>query len=243
MNSLELGRPGGSQGAALLELSEVWKTYRMGKVEVHALRGVSLKLEDEEFLAVMGPSGSGKSTLMHLMGCLDLPGQGQVLFEGIDISRLKSAELAEIRGRKIGFVFQTFNLVHTLTALENVELPMIFQTVNHAKRRDKARELLGRVGLGDRLNHRPSELSGGEQQRVAIARALANDPKLILCDEPTGNLDSATGAAILEALKALNEEGRTVVLVTHAPEAAAYAKRRVQLRDGQMVQAAKEILQ
>lgn len=242
MNSLELGQQGRSSAAALIELRDVWKTYKMGKVEVHALRGVSLTLEEEEFLAVMGPSGSGKSTLMHLMGCLDLPGQGQVLFEGIDISGLKSAELAEIRGQKIGFVFQTFNLVHTLTALENVELPMIFQTVHHAQRRGKARELLGRVGLGDRLNHRPSELSGGEQQRVAIARALANGPKLLLCDEPTGNLDSAAGKRILETLKGLNEERRTVVLVTHDPEAAAYARRRVQLRDGQMVELAKELL-
>jgi putative ABC transport system ATP-binding protein len=238
MNSLKLGSQGGSSGTVLIELREAWKTYRMGKVEVHALRGVSLTIGEEEFLAVMGPSGSGKSTLMHLMGCLDLPTKGQVLFEGIDISRLKSAELAEIRGRKIGFVFQTFNLVHTLTALENVELPMIFQSAPRAQRRGKARELLERIGLGDRLDHRPSELSGGEQQRVAIARALANDPKIILCDEPTGNLDSAAGVMILESLKSLNEEGRTVILVTHDPDAAAYARRRVQIRDGQMVEAA-----
>ncbi len=226
----------------LIELREVWKTYRLGKVEVHALRGVSLSLEEGEFLAVMGPSGSGKSTLMHLMGCLDLPTSGTILFAGADISGLKSAELAEIRGRQIGFVFQTFNLVHTLTALENVELPMVFQGSGRSTRRARAAELLERVGLADRLHHRPSELSGGEQQRVAIARALANDPKLILCDEPTGNLDSAAGEKILETLKGLNEEGRTVILVTHDPEAAAYAKRRVQLRDGQMVEAAKEIL-
>lgn len=224
----------------LIELREVWKTYRMGKVEVHALRGVSLALEEGEFLAVMGPSGSGKSTLMHLMGCLDLPTRGAILFAGADISGLKGAELAEIRGRKIGFVFQTFNLVHTLTALENVELPMVFQSAPRSQRRSRAQELLAQVGLGDRLNHRPGELSGGEQQRVAIARALANDPKLILCDEPTGNLDSVTGRVILEALKGLNDEGRTIVLVTHDPEAAAYAKRRVQLRDGQLVAAAVE---
>ncbi|MGQ9477723.1 MAG: ABC transporter ATP-binding protein [Candidatus Bipolaricaulia bacterium] len=226
----------------LIELHEVWKTYRLGKVEVHALRGVSLSLEEGEFLAVMGPSGSGKSTLMHLMGCLDLPTSGTILFAGADISGLKSAELAEIRGRQIGFVFQTFNLVHTLTALENVELPMVFQGSVRSTRRARAAELLERVGLADRLHHRPSELSGGEQQRVAIARALANDPKLILCDEPTGNLDSVAGEKILETLKGLNEEGRTVVLVTHNPEAAAYAKRRVQLRNGQMVEAAKEVL-
>ena len=222
----------------LIELRDVWKTYQMGKVEVHALRGVSLTLEEGEFLAVMGPSGSGKSTLMHLMGCLDLPTQGQVLFEGTDVSRLKSRELAEIRGRKLGFVFQTFNLVHTLTALENVELPMIFQGVPRGQRRARAEELLARVGLGDRLNHRPSELSGGEQQRAAIARALANDPRIILCDEPTGNLDSAAGTKVLELLKSLNEEGRTVVLVTHDPEAAEYARRKVHLRDGQVAEAA-----
>lgn len=221
----------------LIELRDVWKTYQMGKVEVHALRGVSLTLEEGEFLAVMGPSGSGKSTLMHLMGCLDLPTQGQVLFEGTDVSRLKSKELAEIRGRKLGFVFQTFNLVHTLTALENVELPMIFQGVARRARRARAEELLGQVGLAERMAHRPHELSGGEQQRVAIARALANDPKIILCDEPTGNLDSEAGAKIMELLRRLNEEGRTIVLVTHNPEAAEYAKHRVHLRDGQLVAA------
>ncbi|MFQ6116930.1 MAG: ABC transporter ATP-binding protein, partial [Candidatus Bipolaricaulia bacterium] len=150
----------------LIELRDVWKTYKMGKVEVHALRGVSLALDEGEFLAVMGPSGSGKSTLMHLMGCLDLPTRGEVLFEGTDTSRLRSKELAEIRGSKLGFVFQTFNLVHTLTALENVELPMIFQGAPRAQRRGRAKELLERVGLGDRLGHRPSELSGGEQQRA-----------------------------------------------------------------------------
>ncbi|HIC96399.1 TPA: ABC transporter ATP-binding protein [Candidatus Bipolaricaulota bacterium] len=218
----------------LIELREVWKTYPMGKVEVHALRGVSLTLEEGEFLAVMGPSGSGKSTLIHLMGCLDLPTRGEVLFEGTATSRLKSRELAEIRGRKIGFVFQTFNLVHTLTALENVELPLVFQGAPRPQRRGRARELLEQVGLGDRLDHRPNELSGGEQQRVAIARALANDPIIVLCDEPTGNLDSAAGRMVLEALRGLNEDGRTVVLVSHNPEAAAYAERRVRLRDGRI---------
>jgi len=220
----------------LIELRDVWKTYQMGKVEVHALRGVSLKLAEGEFLAVMGPSGSGKSTLMHLMGCLDLPTKGEVLFEGTDTSRLRGRELAAIRGRKLGFVFQTFNLVPTLTALENVELPMIFQGVPRTERRAKAEELLERVGLGDRLDHRPSELSGGEQQRAAIARALANDPRIILCDEPTGNLDSAAGTAILELLAQLNGEGRTIVLVTHDPEAAEYAGRKIYLRDGQVAE-------
>ncbi|MCR4404041.1 MAG: ABC transporter ATP-binding protein [Candidatus Acetothermia bacterium] len=226
----------------MIELREVWKTYRMGKVEVHALRGVSLAVAEHEFLAVMGPSGSGKSTLMHLMGCLDLPTRGTILFDGADISSLKGSELAEIRGRQIGFVFQTFNLVHTLTALENVELPMIFQGAPRASRRARAVELLERVGLSDRLQHRPNELSGGEQQRVAIARALANDPKIVLCDEPTGNLDSAAGMRVLESLRDLNEEGRTVILVTHDAEAAGYARRRVQMRDGRMVEAAEEAL-
>ncbi len=212
----------------------------MGKIEVHALRGASLDLEQGEFLAVMGPSGSGKSTLMHLMGCLDLPTRGRVLFEGIAVSRLKSKDLAEIRGGKLGFVFQTFNLVHTLTALENVELPMVFQGIPRAHRRVRAEHLLKRVGLGDRLGHRPGELSGGEQQRVAIARALANDPRIVLCDEPTGNLDSAAGMRVLELLKGLNEEGRTIVVVTHDPEAAGYAGRRLHLRDGQVADALKE---
>jgi putative ABC transport system ATP-binding protein len=223
---------------SLIELRDAWKIYQMGQVEVHALRGVGLTLEEDEFLAVMGPSGSGKSTLMHLMGCLDLPTRGQVLFEGTDISGLKSRELAEIRGRKLGFVFQTFNLVHTLTALENVELPMIFQGAPRSPRRKQAEELLERVGLGDRLNHRPSELSGGEQQRAAIARALANDPGIILCDEPTGNLDSTAGTKVLESLRNLNEEGRTVVLVTHDPEAAEYAGRKIHLHDGRAVEEA-----
>jgi len=220
----------------LIELREVWKVYRMGKVEVPALRGVDLALGAGEFLAVMGPSGSGKSTLMHLMGCLDLPTRGQVLFEGADTSRMRGTQLAEIRAHKVGFVFQTFNLIHTLTALENVELPMIFRGVARRARRARAEELLRQVGLGERMGHRPHELSGGEQQRVAIARALANDPKIILCDEPTGNLDSEAGAKIMELLRRLNEEGRTVVLVTHNPDMAGYAKRRVHLRDGRLVE-------
>ena len=222
---------------SLIELRDVWKVYRLGKVEVPALRGVSLTLNEREFLAVMGPSGSGKSTLMHLMGCLDLPTRGQVLFAGREISRLRSGQLAEIRGREIGFVFQTFNLVYTLTALENVELPMVFQGVPRRQRRQRAAKLLEQVGLGERMNHRPNELSGGEQQRVAIARALANDPRVLLADEPTGNLDSEAGAKIMQLLKQLNEEGRTVVVVTHNPEAAGYAKRKVHLRDGQIVEA------
>ncbi len=222
---------------SLIELRDVWKVYRLGKVEVPALRGVSLTLNEEEFLAVMGPSGSGKSTLMHLMGCLDLPTRGQVLFAGREISRLRSGQLAEIRGREIGFVFQTFNLVYTLTALENVELPMVFQGVPRRQRRQRAAKLLEQVGLGERMNHRPNELSGGEQQRVAIARALANDPRVLLADEPTGNLDSEAGAKIMQLLKQLNEEGRTVVVVTHNPEAAGYARRKVHLRDGQIVEA------
>ncbi len=240
MNNPQLDPNDESPEMILLELRDTWKTYQMGKVEVHALRGVSLTLEEGHFLAVMGPSGSGKSTLMHLMGCLDLPTQGQVLYEGTAISHLKSRDLAEIRSRRLGFVFQTFNLIHTLTALENIELPMVFQGIPRSARRLRAEHLLKRVGLADRLGHRPSELSGGEQQRVAIARALANDPKIILCDEPTGNLDSTAGMRVLEVLKGLNEERRTVVIVTHDPEAATYARRRIHLRDGQVVDATLE---
>lgn len=218
----------------MIKLTNVWKTYQMGKVQVPALRHLDLEVEQGEFVAVMGPSGSGKSTLMHIIGCLDLPTDGDLIFEGADVTKLSGSALAEIRGKKIGFVFQTFNLVHTLTAVENVELPMIFQGILRTKRKERAKVLLEKVELGDRLRHRPSELSGGEQQRAAIARALANDPDIILADEPTGNLDSAAGRKVMELLKQLNGEGKTIVLVTHNPEAAAYAERVVQIKDGRL---------
>ena len=221
----------------IVELQRVWKIYRMGRwrrIEVEALRGVDLAVERGEFLAVMGPSGSGKSTLLHLMGCLDRPTKGRVLFEGQDVTRLKPSALARIRNRRVGFVFQSFNLFPALTALGNVELPMIFAGMPRAERIYRAQELLSRVGLGERAKHLPSELSGGEQQRVAIARALANSPDLLLADEPTGNLDTETGRGVLSLLSEANREGVTVAVVTHDPEVAEAAGRKLGLRDGRI---------
>ena len=219
----------------LLSLERVTKAYRMGQVEVLALRGVDLELAEGEFLAIMGPSGSGKSTLLHIAGLLDRPTSGQVLWQGEDVTGLRSARLAELRGRHIGFVFQTFNLIPTLTAQENVELPLVFQGVPAGERRKRAGELLAAVGLSARARHRPGQLSGGERQRVAIARALAADPKLILADEPTGNLDSTSGREILALLAELNGAGKTLVLVTHDAEAASVAKEVLRMRDGMFV--------
>lgn len=224
---------------ALVELRGVWKVYRMGRrrrIEVEALRGVNLSVARGEFLGVMGPSGSGKSTLLHLMGCLDRPTKGKVLFEAEDVSRLRPAALARIRNRRVGFVFQSFNLSPTLTALGNVELPLIFAGVPRGERLRRARELLSRVGLRDREKHLPSELSGGEQQRVALARALANSPDLLLADEPTGNLDSDTGKGVLELISEAHGDGVTVVVVvTHDPEVAAAAERLLKIRDGRIL--------
>jgi putative ABC transport system ATP-binding protein len=220
----------------MIELKNVHKVYPMGEVSVPALRGINLTIHPGEFVAIMGPSGSGKSTLMHLLGCLDLPSDGVVQLDGKDITKLDEDTLAQIRGKKVGFVFQTFNLIPTLTAQENVELPLFFQGVPREKRRARAAELLGKVGLDGRLHHKPAQLSGGERQRVAIARALANDPEIILADEPTGNLDSESGKAILELLAQLHREGKTIILVTHNPEAAAYAQRIVRIRDGRLVE-------
>jgi putative ABC transport system ATP-binding protein len=220
----------------MIELKNVHKVYPMGEVSVPALRGINLTIHPGEFVAIMGPSGSGKSTLMHLLGCLDLPSDGVVQLDGKDITTLDEDTLAQIRGKKVGFVFQTFNLIPTLTAQENVELPLFFQGVPREKRRARAAELLRKVGLDGRLHHRPAQLSGGERQRVAIARALANDPEIILADEPTGNLDSESGEAILELLAQLHREGKTIILVTHNPEAAAYAQRIVRIRDGRLVE-------
>jgi putative ABC transport system ATP-binding protein len=216
----------------MIKLEHVTKLYQMGSSQVHALRGLDLKIKEGEFVALMGPSGSGKSTLLHLIGCLDLPTEGRVYLRDQETSRLNDNHLAALRGQMVGFVFQSFNLIPTLSALENVELPMIFQGVPRSQRRKRAAYLLDKVGLGERKRHRPPQLSGGELQRVAIARALANNPKIILADEPTGNLDSESGRKILELLKELNREGVTVVLVTHDPEAAAYADRVIKIRDG-----------
>ncbi|HDJ30100.1 macrolide ABC transporter ATP-binding protein [Candidatus Acetothermia bacterium] len=221
----------------VLRLEGVTRNYRLGKTIVRALRGIDLVVRKEEILGVMGPSGSGKSTLLHILGALDTPDSGRALIDGTDITTLPERELTRLRGTRIGFVFQTFNLVATLTAQMNVELPMIFQRVPRSARAARAQGLLDRVGLSDRAHHRPNELSGGERQRVAIARALANDPGIILADEPTGNLDSESGAVILDLLQELRQEdGKTVIIVTHDPEAAAIADRIVRLKDGRVIE-------
>jgi putative ABC transport system ATP-binding protein len=221
---------------SVIELQNVDKVYRMDEVEVSALKNISLKVRENEFIAVKGPSGSGKSTLLHIIGCLDRPTRGKVILDGVNVSGLNDTELARLRGRKIGFVFQFFNLYPTLTALENIELPMVIAEENKRKRRERALELLKAIGIEKRADHLPSQLSGGERQRVAIARALANDPPLILADEPTGNLDSKSGREILTILKNLQEkENKTVVMVTHEEHIAKYAERIVYLKDGEIV--------
>jgi len=220
----------------IVRLENVWKVYEEGKVKTLALQGVSLKIKERESVAIMGPSGSGKSTLLHLIGCLDKPTKGRIWIEGKEISKLNENELAEIRRNKIGFVFQFFYLIPTLTALENVVLPMIFKGVKKEERERRARELLKMVGLEKRMHHKPSELSGGERQRVAIARALANEPKILLADEPTGNLDSKSGALVMKILKKLNKEkGVTLIIVTHDKKIASYADRIIYLKDGKII--------
>ena len=220
----------------LIELDDVWKIYQMGEVEVPALRGLNFKVKEGEFVSIIGPSGSGKSTAMNMIGVLDFPSKGKIYLEGKDITRLSESDLAQIRGKKIGFIFQQFNLINTLSAIENVMLPMIFQDIDEDARVKKATELLEMVELGKRLHHKPTELSGGQQQRVAIARALANDPDVILADEPTGNLDSKTGTNVLGFLKKLNrEKGKTVVMVTHDDKLAMEAERIERLMDGTMM--------
>ncbi|KAF2957427.1 MAG: ABC transporter ATP-binding protein [Thermotoga caldifontis] len=221
--------------AEIIRVENVRKIYRMGETEVRALDGVSLTVEEGEFLIVMGPSGSGKTTLLHLMGCLDKPTEGEIYIASTPVSKLSDAQLAKVRNKMIGFVFQQFNLLSRLTALENVELPMIYAGVPKSLRRKRAKELLELVGLGDRLHHRPTQLSGGQMQRVAIARALANDPVVLLADEPTGNLDSKSGEEILKIFSELNERGQTVVIVTHDPEVAKQGDRIIRMRDGKIV--------
>jgi len=221
----------------LLDLRDVTKDYKLGKTVVHALRGLDIRIEKGEIVAIMGPSGSGKSTLMHILGCLDVPTSGEASIEESQIRSLSEKQLVALRGRKIGFVFQTFNLMQTLTAQQNVELPMIFQGMKKRERAQRAVELLAKVGLADRVHHRPNELSGGERQRVAIARALANNPEILFADEPTGNLDSESGGTILELLKKLStEDGKTVIIVTHDPDATAIAERIIRLHDGHVVE-------
>jgi putative ABC transport system ATP-binding protein len=222
-------------GAPVIALQDVRKVYRSGSLEVEALRGVSLEITSGEYVAVMGPSGSGKSTLMHIIGCLDVPTDGTYHLAGEDVGTMTEDELAEVRNRRIGFVFQQFNLLPSLTAARNVELPLAYAGVPRHDRFRRAAQALDRVGLGDRVEHRPGELSGGQQQRVAVARALVTEPDLILADEPTGNLDSASTADMLALLRELHESGRTIVLITHEADVAAQARRVVRMRDGQVI--------
>lgn len=219
----------------MITVHDVWKTYPLGDTCVQALRGVSVRIEPGEFALLLGPSGSGKSSLLHILGAMDRPTRGQLEFQGRDISRLSGREQTHLRLNRIGFIFQTFNLMPTLTALENVALPMRLAGVGRRERLERAQHLLHRVGLGDRGRHLPRQLSGGQRQRVAIARALANEPAVILADEPTGNLDSESGAQVIDILKELHREGRTILMVTHNAEFAPLADRLLRMRDGQLV--------
>jgi putative ABC transport system ATP-binding protein len=219
---------------ALIETVDLWKTYVMGSEEIHALRGVSIEIERGEYVAIMGPSGSGKSTLMNLIGCLDTPSRGSYLLNGKQVGQMNDNDLARIRNEEIGFVFQTFNLLPRASALQNVELPMVYAGIPAKDRSDRARKALERVELGDRMMHRPNELSGGQRQRVAIARALVNNPSILLADEPTGNLDSKTGVEIMALFDRLHKAGNTIIIVTHEADVAAYAHRTIYIRDGQV---------
>lgn len=218
----------------MIEAHGLWKSYVMGSVEIHALAGVDITIERGEYVAIMGPSGSGKSTLMNLIGCLDTPTKGSYLLNGREVSTMEDDDLAKVRNREIGFVFQTFQLLPRAQALRNVEFPLVYAGVPARDRRERARQALERVDLGDRLEHRPNELSGGQRQRVAIARALVNEPSIVLADEPTGNLDSATGEEILALFDQLHRQGHTLIVVTHERAVAAHAKRVVRLRDGRI---------
>jgi putative ABC transport system ATP-binding protein len=225
---------------SLIETKELWKTYDMGEEKVHALRGVSLKINKGEYVAIMGPSGSGKSTLMNLIGCLDTPSTGEYILNGKQVGLMGDDELAAIRNREIGFVFQTFNLLARATALHNVELPLIYNGTGAEQRKEQAKNALSKVDLTDRMMHRPNELSGGQRQRVAIARALVNNPSLLLADEPTGNLDSKTSQEIMRLFDILYQQGNTIILVTHERDIAVHAKRVISILDGQV--ASDEIL-
>jgi putative ABC transport system ATP-binding protein len=218
----------------VIVVDNLWKTYNMGAEQVHALRGVNLRIRHNEYVAIMGPSGSGKSTLMNLIGCLDTPTQGSYWLNGHEVSELNDDELARIRNKEIGFVFQTFNLLARATALHNVELPLIYNGTPAEERIERAKNALTAVNLGERMYHKPNELSGGQRQRVAIARALINNPSIILADEPTGNLDSKTGAEIMALMDELHAKGNTIIVVTHEPDIASYAHRIVHIRDGEI---------
>jgi putative ABC transport system ATP-binding protein len=220
--------------SALIRISDMTKSYIMGEQQVDALRGVTFDIYENEYLAIMGPSGSGKSTLMNMLGCLDTPSSGRYELNGKDVSTLKDDELAAVRNKEIGFVFQTFNLLPRSTCLANVELPLIYAGMKASERRAKAAELLEKVGLGDRVGHKPNELSGGQRQRVAVARALVNNPSILLADEPTGNLDSKTGIDIMHLFERLYRSGNTLIVVTHEEEIAAHARRIIRLRDGML---------
>src|SRR5207302_7626316 len=219
---------------ALIETVDLWKTYVMGAEQIHALRGVSIQIERGEYVAIMGPSGSGKSTLMNLIGCLDTPTKGSYTLNGKEVAAMNDDELARIRNEEIGFVFQTFNLLPRATALHNVELPLVYGGVSAKDRQERARQALEKVELMSRASHRPNELSGGQRQRVGIARALVNNPSILLADEPTGNLDSNTGVEIMAVFERLHEAGKTIILVTHEADIAAYAHRVISIRDGQV---------
>lgn len=226
---------------AVIKVEDAWKTYKLGEVDLTVLRGVSVAIPKGAFVAIMGPSGSGKSTLLHIVGALDLPSKGKTFIDGEDVSKMDEDELSRVRGQKIGFVFQQFNLLHNLTAMENVTLPMVFQGVSEEERKKRAKELLTSLGLEKRLDHRPNELSGGERQRIAIARALANDPDIIVADEPTGNLDSATGKKIMDILVDLHKnEKKTIIVVTHDPNIADYTEHTINIKDGEIVKNGKE---
>jgi len=232
MNAGELTPASGEAGTSVLRVEELHKYYQMGENRVHALRGVNLEIQRGEFVAIMGTSGSGKSTFMNILGCLDKPTSGRYLLEGTEVAALDKTQLARIRNRKIGFVFQGFNLLSRTTALENTELPTLYARVDKAERRARATDSLRLVGLGERTDHFPSQLSGGQQQRVAIARALVNRPSILLADEPTGNLDSRTSVEVMEIFQKLNDQGLTIILVTHETDIANFAKRSIVFRDG-----------
>ena len=227
-------QPSNKQADHVIELREVWKTYRMGDQDVHALAGVDLDIERGSFWAISGPSGSGKSTMLNLLGCLDRPTAGKYTFENHDIASTSDDQLSDLRLKHLGFVFQNFHLIPQLTVQENIELPLFYQGIDPAETAERATAIAERVGLEHRLGHRPTELSGGQQQRVAIARALTNNPSVILADEPTGNLDTATGDSIMALLTELHDQGKTILMVTHEPDIAAYAQIQLVMRDGKV---------